>query len=352
MIHERPPNWRTLWFWYMIVSIFMNSCGIIILNWNGREHLDVCLSSVLRMRDVDPRVILVDNGSHDGSVAFARERFPDIEIIETGSNVGFAEGNNVAIRSVLKDRGIKYVAVLNNDTEVDQHWLASLTTAMDQDERIGAVAGKMMNYYQKEIIDSTGDFLLPDAFKVVTRGSGEHDHGQYDRPGECFSARAGAALYRREMLEDICLDGDYFDSHYFAYIEDTDLSIRARLRGWRIVYAPEAVVYHKVSATTKKMSVLFQRFHTGRNRLYTAIKDLPIRMWPVAARGYSRLSGSVRIGRLARVWLWVHIIGSIIWAMPRLLRQRRLIQSRRTISIHDILDWQKKFSIIQNDASR
>ncbi len=323
----------------------MPTSAIIILNWNGLEHLETCLSSVARLVDVRPRIVLVDNGSTDDSVAFVRKNFPAVETIETGKNLGFAEGNNVGVREVLKDPAIQYVAVLNNDTEVDAGWLLEMITVAESDEQIGAVASKMMNYYRRDEFDSAGDFLLPHTLKVVTRGAGERDVGQYDTTEECFSARAGAALYRRAMLEDIKLGNDYFDSHFFAYVEDTDLSVRARLRGWRIMYAPKAVVYHKVSATTKKMSILFQRFLTGRNRIYMAIKNLPVRLWLRALEGRSGLPTGARVGVIARSLLYVRIAWGVAISLPRLLAQRHTIQSRRTISVRDILEWRNTFSI-------
>ncbi len=323
----------------------MHSSAIIILNWNGKEHLETCLSSVLRLSGASPRVVLVDNGSRDDSVSFVRKGFPSVEVIKTGANLGFAEGNNIGIREVLRDSTIQYVAVLNNDTEVDPEWLQEMIAVAESDDRIGAVASKMKNYYQREVFDSTGDYLLPNALKVVTRGSGEHDTGQYDQAEECFSARAGAALYRRTMLDDIAVRGDYFASRFFAYVEDTDLSVRARLRGWKIMYAPKAVVYHKVSATTKKMSILFQRFHTGRNRIYMAIRNFPIRWWFRSLQGSSQIPQTASVPLITRLYLYGRIIGWVIITLPHLLIQRRYIQSRRIISIHDILEWRNTFTI-------
>ncbi|MFZ6035720.1 MAG: glycosyltransferase family 2 protein [Patescibacteria group bacterium] len=317
--------------------------AVIILNWNGRCHLQDCLSTVLAQRTHRQRVMVVDNGSTDDSVVLLRQMFPTVQIIQTGKNLGFAEGNNVGIRQALQDPQIRYIAVLNNDTAVDGRWLESLIAVAEADKHIGAVGSRMMRFYERDVFDSAGDFVLAGTLKVVTRGAGERDRGQYRAVEECFSARGGAALYRREMLEDVRLGHDYFDSHYFAYAEDSDLSIRARLRSWKIMYAPDAVVYHKVSATTKTLSSDFMRYHTGRNRVLTTMKNLPFRLWVTALRGtaHGPSDESATVG----YWRYVRIVGAVIWALPRLVRLRRLIQRRRTISIHDILQWQKYFSI-------
>ncbi|MBI5037307.1 MAG: glycosyltransferase family 2 protein [Candidatus Kerfeldbacteria bacterium] len=318
--------------------------AVIVLNWNGRQHLETCLASVCRQDSVRAKIFLVDNGSRDGSVEYVRNSFPEVTIVANKKNVGFAEGNNIGIRAVLEDSTIRFIAVLNNDTEVDAGWLRALHTAIERDVRIGAVASRMMNFFQRDVFDSAGDYLLPHAFKVVTRGAGEKDRGQYAEENECFIARGGAALYRREMLEDICLDGDYFDRHFFAYIEDTDLSVRARLRGWKIVYAPSAVVYHKVSATVNTLASTFRLFHSGRNRIFFAIKNLPISLWPAAVRDRAALAAGTG-GTLVRAWLFIRIGVAALIALPRLFRQRLVIGHRRTLTKRDILDWQRMFSI-------
>lgn len=325
--------------------MYMPKASVIIVNWNGREHLDVCMRSVFAQTYGDYSVLMVDNGSTDDSVAFVRQNFPRVRIIPLNQNTGFAEGNNVGIRTVLGDPLIKYVVTLNNDTEVEPDWLANLVDIASADETVGAVASKIKFFYERNKLDSAGDFLLPGTMKVVTRGYGEIDTGQYDRVEQCFSARAGAALYRRELLESVSQDGDYFDSRYFAYIEDTDLSIRARLQGWKIMYAPAAVVYHKVAATTKKMSYIFRRYRSGRNRLFTAIKDLPFSLWLASIKGMDSVDADYRMSVMENVRIYIKIILSLLWSSGRLLRQRRRIQKMKTISPDDIKKWPEEFAL-------
>lgn len=322
--------------------------AVIILNWNGRQHVEACLRSVCNPDDTHAQIILVDNDSHDDSLTFVRAAFPQVRVIQNKKNFGFAEGNNIGIRDALDNPSIRFIALLNNDTEVSSGWLSALRHTMDGDQKNGIVASRMMNFFQRDTFDSAGDFLLPDAFKVVTRGTGEKDNGQYGQAGECFSARGGAVMYRREMLEDIRLDGDYFDRNFFAYIEDTDLSVRARLRGWRVVYAPTAVVYHKVSATVNSLSNTFRLFHSGRNRIFFAVKNLPTRLWLSAIRGNTDPTATTR--SIVRTgWLYCRIGWGVLGALPRLIHQRKVITQRRTVPIHDILDWPQRFSISRHE---
>jgi GT2 family glycosyltransferase len=323
----------------------MINTSIIIVNWNGRPHLEVCLKSVFDQTYRNFEVIFVDNGSADDSVEYVKKNYPQVSVIECKKNYGFAEGNNIGIHHALKNREIKYIVTLNNDTEVDKDWLRQLIEVAERDEKIGAVSSKMLFFDRRNIIDSAGDFLLPGSLKTVTRGYKQEDKGQFERIEECFSARAGAALYRRAMLEEVCLKGDYFDSNFFAYIEDTDLSVRARLKGWKIVFAPQAVVYHKVASTTKKMSYIFRRYYSGRNRLFTAIKNYQVKLWPLVLRGTSSVDTDYILSFGDKLKVYIKIIGSLFIFWPRLLRQRRHIRKTKKISNEEICSWINKYSL-------
>ncbi|MCH7492997.1 glycosyltransferase family 2 protein [Patescibacteria group bacterium] len=323
----------------------MIDTAVIILNWNGREHLDLCLRSVYQQTYSKYQVVFVDNGSSDKSVDFVEAKFSSATIIRNRKNYGFAEGNNIGIRQALHNQDIKYIVTLNNDTEVHPDWLKYLMETAANDEKIGAVSSKMLFFDQRNVIDSAGDFLMSGSLKTVTRGYREEDIGQYNKTEECFSARAGAALYRRQMLEEIVLDDEYFDSHFFAYVEDTDLSIRARLAGWKIVYEPKAIVYHKVAATTKLISHDFRRYQSGRNRIFTAIKNFPVRLWPLAIRNTKSVDEDYQMSVIEELKLFLRIAGSVLISLPRLLSQRKKIRSASTVSSGELYSWIKKFSI-------
>lgn len=323
----------------------MIDTSIVIVNWNGRGHLATCFASLMKQTYRQFEVIFVDNGSGDDSVEFVRQRWPQVRIIREKKNTGFAEGNNIGIREALKNPEIRYIVTLNNDTELEADWLEQLMAVAAGDKHIGAVCSKTLFFDQRDQIDSAGDFLLPHTLKVVTRGYKQQDASQFNTTEECFSARAAAALYRRAMLEDIQLGEDFFDRRYFAYVEDTDLSIRARLRGWTIWYAPRARVYHKVAATSSRISLRFRRYYSGRNRLFTAIKNYPVGWWLKALQGTRSVDAGYHLSMVDTLLVYGRLLGSFILAWPRLLRQRREIQRRKKISEDEIKEWMEKFSI-------
>ena len=242
--------------------------SIIIVNWNGRQYLEECLSSVYAQTYSNFEVIFVDNNSKDGSVEFVATSFPETKVIKNNENLGFAEANNIGIKAA----NAKYIATLNNDTKADPNWLKEIITVAERADDIGSCASKMLRYKDHSIIDSTGIKLFSTG-TVMDRGSEEKDKGQYDKSEEVFGACAGAALYRVEMLNAIGL----FPSHYFASYEDVDLAWRARYAGWKCVYVPSAIVYHVRFATQKRLLAKGSTFSTRklRNQLWCQILFLP-----------------------------------------------------------------------------
>lgn len=243
--------------------------SVIIVNWNGKHLLAECLASLEAKGLKDSEIILVDNGSTDGSAAFVQEHFPAVQVVSLPKNLGFAGGNNAGIAI---SRG-KYVALLNNDTRADSAWLATLVKEAEANPpSIGMWASKILSYEKPDTFDNTGLLLYPDG---LGRGRGrlETDHGQYDPPGEVFFPSGCAALYRRAMLDEIGL----FDEEFFAYADDVDLGLRARLAGWGCRYVPAARVYHKYSASSSAYSP-FKAFLVERNRIWVLLKYFPVEL--------------------------------------------------------------------------
>jgi hypothetical protein len=299
------------------------TASVIIPNWNGRELLPICLDS-LRRHCLPAEVIVVDDGSTDGSAALVRERYPEVRLVELGENRGFAAAVNAGIQASRTE----YVALLNNDAEAAPGWLAELVGALDAHAEAGFAASKMLDYADRTRIDGAGDAFTwaGNAYRI---GHGERDCGQYDAPAWVFGACAGAAIYRRQMLDAIGL----FDETFFAYYEDADLSFRAQLAGYRCRYVPEAVVYHVGSATTGRASDRTLYLQT-RNRISLVLKNYPWRFLveklPLVIRFQldvlRRAQASGRLPTVARA------LQAAAADAPRALRARRETQRLRTVS--------------------
>jgi len=242
--------------------------SIIIVNWNGRQHLARCLPSLLAQSYRDFEIILVDNASTDGSAAFVREHYPQVRLLENDQNLGFAAPNNQGIRAA---RG-PCIVTLNNDTELPPDWLQALVEAAQAHPEVGAFASLVLFDDRRTLIDSAG-------LSVTLAGMGcqnrmGEDARRVTGPEEVFGACAAAALYRRALLDDVGL----FDEDYFAYYEDVDLAWRARLLGWRALLVPGARAYHVHSATGGRGTPLKRRL-INRNKVWTVLKDYPSPAW-------------------------------------------------------------------------
>jgi len=315
--------------------------AIIIVNWNGRQHLEACFNSLFRQTFKGFKVIFVDNGSTDDSVDYIKSNFPQVKIIQNDKNYGFAEGNNIGIREAMKDPEIKYIVTLNNDTEQDECWLEELVRVAEQDDRVGACASKLLYYNNRKKIDSAGDFYYLGSIKVVPRGHGQDD--VFFQQEECLTPCAAATLYRRKTLEQVRLGKDYFDSDYFAYIEDSDLGLRIRLAGWTCIFVPKAIVFHKVSATTSKWKADQKKYYSVRNRIFTAIKLYPVGLWlralrnPITYQGASGFANSMSLS--------FRILYSVLKKLPTMLKKRTIIKHKNTINKIIFNEWQSKFTI-------
>ena len=239
--------------------------SVIIVNWNQRQLLDKCLGLFGKQTLQNIEILLVDNGSTDGSVAYVREHFPNVHVIALPENRGFAGGNNVGIRAA---RG-EYIALLNNDAQPEPQWLEALVHALEAHPEVGFCASKMLRADDPRVIDTAGD-LFYDYGVGGKRGMDQLDGPEFSRTEYVFGACAGAAIYRRAMLEDIGL----FDEDFFLYGEDIDLSFRAQLRGYKCLFVPQARVHHQVAATAGWGSHL-SVYYSLRNMLYVLVKDMP-----------------------------------------------------------------------------
>jgi GT2 family glycosyltransferase len=300
--------------------------SVIIVTWNGRGWLERCLPAVESQRGVRFETIVVDNGSTDGSVELIERSFPRVQLIRNRANRGFAAATNQGIAAA---RG-QYLATLNNDAIAEPDWLAALVDACEADNNLAMAASRMVRLDDPTVFDSAG--IAPDRFGFAWNLRAGERVPETDAPCEVFGACAGAALYRRGMLEDVGL----FDERFGSYYEDVDLAWRSQLRGWPGRYIPTAVVRHAHSGTGERLPAT-KRFLLGRNRLWTLLKDVPLPglILPLLAapvldgaaglRGLVRGDAAALRGRLAA-----------LADLPTVLAQRRRIQRRAILGWRDL----------------
>lgn len=239
--------------------------SVVIPNYNGNKYLRQCLDSVYSQQDIEFELIIIDNASTDGSYEWLKV-YKEVQWTRLDQNYGFSRAVNEGIQ---KAKG-EYVLLLNNDTVLYEGFLKAMLEAIEQDQRIFAVSSKMLRYDDPLLIDDAGDgySLMGWAYK---RGDGKPKE-KYDQFKRTFSACAGAALYRKSVFEEI----GYFDEHFFAYMEDVDISYRANIYGYYNVYAPKAEVLHIGSATSGSRYNVFKVGLVARNNVYVAYKNMPL----------------------------------------------------------------------------
>ncbi len=306
----------------------MKRVSVIIPNYNGRPYLPTCLSAL--DRQTYPRealeIILVDDASRDDSVAYVRETFPHVRVLPLERNSGLAVACN---RGAAIARG-EIIALLNNDTEVEPDWVAELVRALEEHPWAGAAASKMLLFDRRNVLHSAGDMVGLDGIPR-NRGVWEEDRGQYDEDRVVFGGCGGAVAYRREVWE--ALGG--FDEDLFMYLEDVDLAWRMQLRGWGTVFAPEARVYHHLSATG---GGTLASYYTGRNTIWVIAKNMPTPLlrahWPKIVKAQWRIARDALAawrGEAARARLrgqWAGVLG-----LPRIWPKRRAVQAQRRVDI-------------------
>jgi GT2 family glycosyltransferase len=315
--------------------------SVVIVNWNRKELLRACLGSLAAQRNVHFETIVVDNGSTDGSAEMAAREF-GVQVICNAENRGFCAANNQGIAAA---RG-ELIALLNNDAEAEPDWLAELARACSSREDVGMAASKVLVWEDPRRIDKAGHLIFPDG-QNRGRGSGALDEGQFDREEEVLWPDGCAAMYRKRMLDEI----GGFDEDFFAYGDDAELGLRARIAGWKCVYAPRAVVRHHRGSTLGKDSG--RRLELiERNRVLLAVKLFPWSLlWlnPVyfavrlaagaakAGRGegdtahFPGWSGKLRIARALAAGDW-----QALRMLPRMLRKRAEIARLRRLDPREV----------------
>lgn len=242
---------------------------IVIPNYNGIRYIQACLESLYSGTAKEFQVIVVDNGSTDGSMELVRDRFPQVRLIVNQENTGFSRAVNQGIRASTTP----YVILLNNDTRADLSFVHELEKVLDsdQDKKIFSASAKLVSLYDKGKTDDAGDYYCALGW-AFARGKGKPP-GRYTRDCDIFAACAGAAIYRRELLEENRVG--LFDEEHFAYFEDIDIGYRAKIYGYRNRFAANSIVYHAGSATSGSRYNAFKTGLASRNSIYLIYKNMP-----------------------------------------------------------------------------
>lgn len=248
------------------MDVNMAKSTVVIPNYNGIKYIEACLESLFIGTNTDFDVIMVDNASKDGSLELVKEKFPRVTLIENQENTGFDKAVN---QGILASK-TPYVILLNNDTKVELSFVHELEKAIETDRNIFSASAKMIALHDKEKLDDAGDYYCALGW-AFARGKGKHPD-LYDKSCEIFASCAGAAIYRREIFDEIGL----FDENHFAYLEDIDIGYRAQLYGYRNIYAPQAVVYHAGSATSGSRYNAFKTKLASQNSIYLVCKNMPL----------------------------------------------------------------------------
>ncbi len=311
------------------------------MNWNRRELLRECLESIVAQTQAHLEVVLVDNGSSDGSADMAEREFAGrlpLRIVRSPVNLGFCAGNN---RGIEASRGA-LIGLLNNDAVAEPGWAAELVRVFEGAPRVGMAASKILVYEDPARIDKAGHLIYPDG-QNRGRGSGQLDRGQFDRTEEVLWPDGCAAMYRRAMLDEI----GGFDEDFFAYGDDAELGLRARIAGWNCWYAPRAVVRHRRGASLGLLSA--RRLELiERNRILLAIKLFPRSVlwlngayWSarVLAGVWAAATGKGEVARFpgltGKLLVMRGLLGGTLSALPlipRMLSKRRQLRRIRRLT--------------------
>jgi GT2 family glycosyltransferase len=298
--------------------------SVVIPNWNGLHWLAGCLDAVARQELAPAELIVVDNGSSDGSVAYLRAEHPEARVLALADNTGFARAANEGIRTATSE----FVALVNTDVVLAPDWLRRLRQVLRQDAGAAAVACKMLDLEDPTLVYDAGDVLRRDGC-CIQRGRRCRDDGSWDAPGEVFGVCAGAALYRRDAV--LAVDG--FDERYFAYLEDVDLALRLQLAGWKCRYEP-AVAFHAGEGSSHQLPG-GHLYLVERNTLFLVAKAFPLRWLPLVA--YRQAGWAWRALREGRLGWQLRGLAAALPMLGGALRERPALLGTARVPIEAVV---------------
>lgn len=321
---------------------FRGLVSVTIVTYNSERFIERCLNSVLAQDYPDLEIIVVDNASTDGTAAIL-EQFEDrCRVVYNRTNAGFAAAQNQAIRMSAGE----WVLTLNPDVLLRSGFITELVAAGGIDNEVGSVCGKLLavdadfRIPDEPLVDSTGIYFTP-MLRHLDRGSREIDNGHYLQHEYVFGATAAAALYRREMIDDISIDGDFFDPDFFVYREDADVAWRAQLLGWRCLYTPYACGYHvrKVLPGNRRALPAEINMHSVKNRFLMRIKNITPGVYLRNCLSITARDLVVIACCLFREQSSLRAFGYLWKNWRRALEKRRAIMSRRRVSDRYMKRW-------------
>ena len=309
------------------------SVSVVIVNWNGRAFIGNCLDSLLAQNYPELEIIVVDNGSDDGSPELISRNYSEVMLIRHEENEGFCRAVN---RGIGESSGT-YVLSLNNDVVLQPVFISEMVKAISAGGQIGSATGKLLKAVPQNghnEIDSVGHLVFNNRL-AFDLGDGEIDNGKYNAPTYVLGPCAAAGLYKREMLEDIKVNGEYFDEAFFAFLDDVDVSWRAQLRGWKCVFVPEATAYHHRGGTAVRRTKLVE-LNNYKNRYLMILKN---DSWSGVLRNFHHfmITDTCKTGALffrcpEALLGWIDVVKEV----PRTISKRRVIQRNRKVSQAEI----------------
>ena len=316
--------------------------SVAIVTWDSAQYLEECFASLERQDYREIEVIIFDNASSDGTRALLREVELRWRVIYNASNVGFAAGQNQAIRASAGE----WVLCLNPDVVLSPDFVSQVVAAGQTHPDAGAICGKLLRWnpaaeqHKTNVIDSTGIYFTRN-MRHLDRGAEERDTGQYDRAQYVFGASGAAAMFRRGFIETVLVEGEFFDEEFFAFREDADLAWRAQVMGWKCLYTPAAVAWHvrRVTPERRRDLPLVINWHSLKNRFLMRGKNasgwlcwrlfFPVAWRDLVTFGYA----------LVRDWRLLSALVYPLRATGSIRRKRAIVQARRQVSDRDLLWW-------------
>lgn len=310
--------------------------AVTIVTFNSAQFIARCLEHVFRQDYPLLNVIVIDNASSDETPDILRGFADRVRFVPNQENRGFAGGQNQAI--ALSDSD--WVLVLNPDVVLNPSFVTKALQPVALDDRVGSVSGKLLRMQPAETLDSTGIYFTP-SLRHFDRGSGEPDSDAYDHFEFVFGVTGAAALYRREMINDVAVNREFFDEQFFAYREDADLAWRAQLLGWKCLYVPDAVAYHvrKVLPTNRKSLPADINMHSVKNRFLMRIKNIDAGLYlryflPITLRDILVFGGCLLTETSS-----LRAFPIVLRTFPAMLRKRKEIMRRRRVDSRYMSAW-------------